>query len=203
MVHQVSDTASNRRDQIANFAELLRNAPMKQRVFEAVYRGKKRVKTVAEVAKAASIPTTKRVTEVAKGLVNEKLFEQSRERIDGRKQTVYKKIDFVATNKKKILQLARSKTKLDKYETKTNPKGGGRAGTRVVIQVPVKVKTKFITIDVVDQFSKVKKVKTVPDKMTPERLSRSSSSWGLSNSCRRPRYPRIGVARRTISSLRK
>src|SRR5580692_8873627 len=146
MVHQVSDTASNRRDQIANFAELLRNAPMKQRVFEAVYHGKKRVKTVEEVAAAASISTGKRVTEIAKSLVNEKLFEQSREHIDGRNHTVYRKIDFVATNKSKILQLARSKTKLDRYETKTNPKGGVRTGTRLVVHVPVKVKTSFITI---------------------------------------------------------
>lgn len=190
MVHQVSDTASNRRDQIANFAELLRNAPMKQQVFDAVYRGKKRVKTVEEVAHLASIPTTKRVTEIAKGLVNEKLFEQGRERIDGRNQTVYKKIDFVATNKKKILQLARNKAKLDRYETKTNPKGGGRKGTRLVIYVPLKVKTKFITVDVVDQFSKVKSVKTVPDKMTPERLSEKQFKTGLLKLMKETKVPK-------------
>lgn len=179
MVHQVSDTASNRRDQIANFSELLRNAPIKQRVFEAVYRGKKRVKTVDEVATIASIPTTKRVTEVAKGLVNEKLFDQGRERINGRSHTVYKKIDFVATNKRKILQLARNKKKLESYETKSNPKGGRRAGTRIVIQVPFKVKTRFITIDAVDQFGKAKHVRTVPDKMTPERLPEWQFKAGL------------------------
>lgn len=179
MVHQVSDTASNRRDQIANFAELLRNAPMKQRVFEAVYRGKKRVKTVEEVAAAASISTGKRVTEIAKGLVNEKLFEQGRERIDGRNHTVYRKIDFVATNKSKILQLARSKTKLDRYETKTNPKGGARTGTRLVVYVPVKIKTRFITIDAIDQFAAAKRVKAVPDKMTPERLSEKQFKAGI------------------------
>jgi hypothetical protein len=74
MVQQVSDTASNRRDQIANFAELLRNAPNKQKVFEAVYRGKKRVKTATELAVAACLPTTKRLTEVAKPLVHGRLM---------------------------------------------------------------------------------------------------------------------------------
>ncbi len=121
MVQQVSDTSSNRRDQIANFAELLRNAPIKQRAFEAVYRGKKRIKTAKELAAAASLPTTKRLTEVAKPLVHEKLFEQGRERIDGSSQTVYRKIDFLATNRAKILHLARDKVKLAKYNTKTNP----------------------------------------------------------------------------------
>lgn len=190
MVQHVSDTASNRRDQIANFAELLRNAPMKQRVFEAVYRGKKRVKTVEEVATAASVPTTKRVTEVAKGLANEKLFEQGRERINGRNLTVYKKIDFVATNKKKILQLARNKTKLDGYETKSNPKGGGTAGTRIVLRVPIKIKTKFITIDAVDQFSKAKQVKEVTDQMSPERLSEKQFKAGLLKLMRETKVPK-------------
>src|SRR5438128_5395131 len=109
MIHQVSDTASNRRDQIANFAELLRKASARQRVFNAVYYGKKRSKTVKEVADATDF-STKRVTEIAKPLADgEKLFDQGRERIDGKMQTVYTKIHFVERNKRKILKLANNK----------------------------------------------------------------------------------------------
>jgi hypothetical protein len=45
MTMQVSDTASHRGDQIANFADVLKNAPARQRVFSAVYYGKKRTKS--------------------------------------------------------------------------------------------------------------------------------------------------------------
>ena len=72
MVQQVSDTASNRRDQIANFAELLKKASARQRVFNAVYYGKKRFKTVEDVANATGF-NTKRVTEIAKPLAEGRL----------------------------------------------------------------------------------------------------------------------------------
>ncbi len=179
MVQQVSDTASNRRDQIANFAEILRNAPIKQKVFAAVYHGKKRVKTATDLAVAASMPSTKRLTEVAKGLVDEKLFEQGRERVGVHKQTVYKKIAFVAKNKQKILQLARSKTKLDGYHTKTNPKAKASNAVRILIKVPFKIKTRFVSIEGVDQFTKVRSVKAIPDKLNPERLSEKQFKAGI------------------------
>ena len=135
MVMHVSDTASNRRDQIANFAELLRNAPSRQSVFNAVYHGKKLKKSVQEVS-AVTHFTPKRVTEVAKPLVREHLFEQSRERINGSTQTVYVKSGFVASNKAKILQLARNKKKLESFHTKTNPKHRF-ASTSVTLRVPL------------------------------------------------------------------
>lgn len=178
MIQQVSDTASNRRDQIANFAEILKNAPTRQKVFEAVYHGKKRVKTANDLAKAASLPTTKRLTEVAKPLVDEKLFQQGRERIDGRSQTIYKKIDFVARNKRKILQLARGKAKLASYHTKTNPRTI-KSRKRIVLKVPYRIKTRFISIDDVDQFSKAKKVSSIPAQLKPARLSEKQFKAGL------------------------
>jgi hypothetical protein len=183
MVQQVSDTASNRRDQIANFGELLQRAPAKQRVFKAVYFGKKRSKTVQDIADATGY-TTKRVTEIAKHLADgEKLFEQARERIDGKAHTVYRKIHFVETNKRKILRLANSKKALDSYHTKTNPKGGSKGAQKIVLRVPqqIKIKTKFITIDAIDQFSKVKTIraKSIPDKLSPERLPEQRVKRGL------------------------
>src|SRR5450759_1374139 len=102
----VSDSASHRRDQIANFAEVLRNASARQKVFEAVYRGKKREKTITEIAKTTRF-SAKRVATIARPLARgEKLFEQDRSRVDGAVQTVYRKIDFVVRNKGKILSLA-------------------------------------------------------------------------------------------------
>jgi hypothetical protein len=50
MVIRVSDTASHRRDQIANLAELLRNRPTSQSLVQAMYFGKKREKSVPSLA---------------------------------------------------------------------------------------------------------------------------------------------------------
>jgi hypothetical protein len=151
----VSDTASNRRDQIANFAELLDRAPTRRKVFQAVYRGKRQTKSVREIAAATGF-SAKRVTMIAKPLVREKVFFQGRTRIDGSMQTIYRKNDFVESNKAKILVLGARPERLKTYHTKTNPIGG--ASKAVVIRVPFKIKTEFITIDDIDQFSKVKTV---------------------------------------------
>jgi hypothetical protein len=160
----VSDTSSNRRDQIANFAEILRNAPARQSVFEAIYRGKKATKTIGEIAKATRY-SAKRVATIAGPLAyGEKLFEQDRERHNGKVTTVYKKIPFVARNKNEILAIARSREALDRYHTKTNPKIRANIriakGHKVYVNAPFQIRSKFIRVEEVKEFSKAKKVKS-------------------------------------------
>jgi hypothetical protein len=180
----VSDTSSNRRDQIANFAEILRNAPARQSVFEAIYRGKKATKTIGEVAKATGY-FTKRVATIAGPLAHgEKLFEQARERHNGKVTTVYKKIPFVARNKDKILSIARKRRALDHYYTKTNPKIRANIhiakGHKVTVKVPFQVRSKFIRIDDVKEFFKVKKIKSAAG-LLPARLSEAKTKAGILN----------------------
>jgi hypothetical protein len=178
MVLHVSDTASNRRDQIANYAEILRNAPARQRVFIAVYRGKKKFKTVNEVADLIGWKA-KRVATVAKPLAQgEKLFEQDRQRVDGKFQTIYRKIHFLERNKREILRLANNKKKLEGYHTKTNPRGSART-QRIVVHAPFKIKTRFVALDEVNQFSKVRQVKSVPNELAPVRLPEKQIKAGL------------------------
>ena len=187
MDQHVSDIASNRNDQIANRAQVLRNAPTRQRVFEEVYRGKKKTKTATELAKAAGCPTTKRLTEIAKPMVHEKLFEQGRERINGIPQTVYRKINFVATNREKILRLARNSDALSRFPTKTNPTPG-RTLERVVLRLPFKPKTRFVTIDEVEQFAKARNVQPAP--LMPEQLSEQQFKKGLLHLLQETKIPK-------------
>jgi hypothetical protein len=178
MVLSVSDTSSNRRDQISNFAEILRNSPSKQIIFNAVYHGKKHFKTVEEIAQATHF-STKRVTELAKPLARgERLFEQGREMVRGRMQTVYRKLDFVETNKRKILRLAKNSTRLNSYHTKTNP-AVHKSSQRIVIHVPFKSRFRFITVDEINQFKKVEAVRSVPTTLHPARLSEGRIKAGL------------------------
>lgn len=155
----------------------MRNSPVKQKLFNAVYWGKKKFKTVREVSALSGIDDTKRVTEIAGPLVRgAKLFEQDRMRIDGKVQTVYKKIPFVAANKRTILQLANNKRKLESYHTKSNPKTPTQ---RIVIRSPFKIKTRYVSIDQVEQFARVKKSRSVRERLFPERLPEKKIKAGL------------------------
>ncbi len=173
---QVSDSVSNRDEQIRNAGEILKNASARQMVFEAVYRGKKKDKTAGEIATATGY-SQKRVTMIAGPLAHQGLFQQSRKRVGSFKQTVYSKINFIASNRSKILQLARSKQKRDKFHTKANPRVS--VATSVTIRVPKASKPRFIKIDEVGQFSKVKKVKGLPHKLSPERLPELTVKKGI------------------------
>lgn len=184
---QVSDAPSHRADQIANFAGILKNAPARQKVFEAVYFGKQRTKSAHEIGEATDY-TQKRVTMIAKALSREGLFEQARERINGLMQTVYRKIDFVGGNKHKILSLARNKKQLANYPTKTNPRV--RVVTSVKIRLPFMLKTRFVGIDDVDQFKKVRKIRKVPNALDPERLPEQRVKRGILHLLRETKVPK-------------
>jgi hypothetical protein len=178
----VSDTSSNRRDQIANFAEILLNAAARQKVFKAIYHGKKRSKTIGEIAKATGY-TAKRVAEIAGPLAHgEKLFEQGRERHDGKVTTVYKKIPFLTRNRRQILSKAKNRRALDRFHTKTNSKikinvRVGR-GHKVTVKVPFQVRSKFIRVEDIKEFSKAQKVKSTTG-LSPARLSEANTKAGF------------------------
>jgi hypothetical protein len=178
----VSDSSSHRRDQIANFAEILRNAEAKQKVFKAVYRGKQRSKTIGEIAKATGY-TPKRVAEIAGPLARgEKLFEQDRARHDGRSTTVYRKLPFVVANRSKILSLAADRKRLERYHTKTNPKINVTVrlskGQKISVRSPFPARSKFIHVEDVKEFSKARKIKSVAGLRTA-RLSEAKTKAGI------------------------
>jgi|SRR5208337_916204 len=180
MMLNVSDNASHRRDQIANLAELLASAPSRQALVRAVNFGKKRVKSVGELAAKLSSQikgiTPKRVTEIGKPLVN-LAFTQERILENGRKTTAYAKLDR-HRDVKEALKLASNKKKRENYHTKSNPKIRV-VGHTVTIKAPFVPRVKSLTVDDVKEFQKVKSVKNVPPKMTPPRLPEAVVKKGI------------------------
>jgi hypothetical protein len=171
MVLNVSDSASHLRDQIDNLAELLEDAPVKQALAKAVNFGKKRVKSVGELAAKLSSQfkkpiTAKRVTEIGKPLVN-LAFTQERIDENGRKTTAYAKLDQHRV--REALKLANNKKKREAYHTKSRPKIKV-VGSTITIKAPFKPKLKTIYVDDVQEFQKVKSVKNPPATMEPPRL---------------------------------
>ena len=182
MVLNVSDNASHRRDQIDNLTDLLVNAPTRQALVRAVNFGKKRAKSVGELAKKLSAEigkkiTPKRVTEIGKPLVNRAFTQERILDEDGRKTTAYAKFDH-HHDVKEALKLANNKKKREAYHTKSRPKVKV-IGHTVTIKVPFKPRVKTLYVDDIKEFQKVKSVKSIPPTMSPPRLPEAVVKKGI------------------------
>lgn len=180
MVLNVSDSASHRRDQIDNLADLLENAPTRQALARAVNFGKKRFKSVGELATTLSSEfnkkiTAKRITEIGKPLVN-LAFTQERIVENGRKTTAYAKLD--PHRVREALKYANNRKKRDAFYTKSRPKIKV-IGTTITIKAPFKPKFKSVYVDDVQEFQKVKSVKNPLPTMSPPRLPEAVVKKGI------------------------
>ena len=180
MVLNVSDNASHRRDQIDNLTDLLVNAPTRQALVKAVNFGKKRAKSVGELAEKLSSQikgiTPKRVTEIGKSLVN-LAFTQERIVERGRKTTAYAKLER-HRDVKEALKLANNKKRREEYHTKSRPKIR-LVGQTITIKAPFRPKVESLSVDDVKEFQKVKSVKDVPAELSPPRLPEAAVKKGI------------------------
>lgn len=149
---RVTDPRSHSRDQIANAAEAIGKSKHKRKVFEEVYRGKQKYKTVSELIKATGLEH-KRVLDAGKKLADQGYIHQTK--VDG--ETAYEKDSFFKHHKRRILSLAGSSKKLSIFATKTNPTVAVKISRTTVPRKLAKVKQ--VTVDDLDQFANVKKVR--------------------------------------------
>ena len=173
----VSDPSSNRRDQIANFAEMLRGAPLKIKLVSLVYKGKKKIKTVAELASAMK-KTRKGILTLASPLASHGLFDKVKVLENGRNLTAYSKIAFVSANKTAILRMARNPKKLETYATKTNPRSSVK--TTITIKTMRPAQNSYCSILDLDQFKSAKKIKLTQVQQIKNRLSEERTKKGFS-----------------------
>lgn len=147
----VSDSRSSPADQIAHAVKILGRAKQRTAVFNAIYRGKRRLKTVEEIHRATRL-SRKRVLEEARKLVKNLLVSQTK--TDG--DTAYEKDPFYDAQKTKILSLARDPKKLARFPTKVTPRPVGTALS--LIRIPgQRIRVQLVTIDDIESFSKVRK----------------------------------------------
>jgi hypothetical protein len=150
----VSDSRSNKNEQVAHAAEVLHKAPNRLKVFEAIYHGKSPVKSRSDLESATGFDN-KQVLDAARALVNNQLVGQ--ERKDG--QTAYRKDPFFAQHKARILRLARDPAKLRAEPRNAHPRSVS-APVFVQVAVPRGVKPpKRLTIDDIDSFAAVRTIK--------------------------------------------
>ena len=115
-VQHVTDYRSNENDQLVYAAKKIGRSIDKSKVFEAVYFGKRKIKTVDEISIKTGMPR-KRVLEDAKKLCTAQLIHQTKHKGD----TAYEKDAAYKGIWRKILKVAGNKNKINKIATKTNP----------------------------------------------------------------------------------
>lgn len=162
MPQDVSDAASNANEQIDHAARAIGRSTLRRQVFEAIYHGKQRVKTVTGIARRTRLDR-KQVLNEARKLANVKIVKQTK--LDG--DTAYEKIDFYHHNKAKILRLAGNKEKLDVFPTKRNQVQ--RPKTVTIKLNTRRADAKQITVDDIESFSRVRKIAS--SQLLPEEVS--------------------------------
>lgn len=141
----VTDLLSNWNDQMKNAARILGRSKHRQAIFARVYRGKKQVKTIREIMNSTGLSQIHVLKEGGKmaGLLFDKVPGGYR-----------KKAEFAARYLN-ILELARNKKKLERLPTKTSPHVKGNAKFSVTFPRSGQ-NAKFISIDDIDSFSKIR-----------------------------------------------
>jgi hypothetical protein len=149
---EVTDSRSNAQDQIAHAARVIGGSKLRHSVFLEVMRGKRATKSVGEISVQTGY-SRKQILNTGKFLADQQLVTQTRKG----KDTAYQKVPFLSRNRSKIVSLATHPEKLARFPTKTNP------GVGSVLKISVRsalVKTKPITVDDIDNFRKVRRIKT-------------------------------------------
>lgn len=140
----VSDFLSNLNDQLASAARIIGRSKHRQAIFRAVYRGKKQVKTIGEIASAVKISPMHVLVEGGKmaGLLIEKV------------PGGYKKKNEFASRYKTVLAMAQNKKKLERVPTKTSPKASSNPAN-VIVSFPSSAKNAhFVTLDQIESFER-------------------------------------------------
>ena len=147
---EVHDSQSNRPELIDDAAQLIGRSVLKLRLFEAIYKHKKRARSVIELAEMTKLNET-RVLQLGGQLRADRLVDQVK--IDGR--VGYAQKPFYQHNKARILRLINKPSARGKTPTKRN------VAVTVKIRAPKTTPARsaeFLTIDDIDSFSKVKKI---------------------------------------------
>lgn len=149
---EVTDSQSHKPAHIDGAVAAIGKSKQKRQLFEAIYKHKKRIRSVIELAGMTGLSEV-RVLQLGGELRGDHIVDQLKK--DGRVAYVQK--PFFQRNKKRILGLLDKPRRMEQTAKTHN--------ISVSVRVPAarsqaKVEARFITIDDVDSFSKVKRVKS-------------------------------------------
>lgn len=146
----VSDVRSSPNEQIWHAAKVLGRSRARRGVFQEIYRGKRKIKTVSYLETRTGLSNVRVLQEAGKLADNDIV---ARRKVDH--ETGYEKIRFYEQHKNTILSLS-----LDRERLKTFPTKYGRGITiKVSATFPRGgIDTKYVTVDDIDSFRKVRRI---------------------------------------------
>ncbi|MEA3191661.1 MAG: hypothetical protein QOD77_2316 [Thermoplasmata archaeon] len=152
MSQKVADVRANPNENIVHAAKVIGRSKVRRAVFEAIYRGKKKVKTVDEVMATTGF-SRKQVLNEGKKLAGNQIVSQVK--VNG--LTGYEKDEFFVHTKSKVLGIVDNPSKGSRYPTKQEPRTQ-HAGAVIKLQVGRSLPLPtLVTIDDVGAFAAVKK----------------------------------------------
>lgn len=155
MTVQVTDTRSNSNDQLVHAAETIGASPGRRAVFDAVTKGKAKVKSVETIMSITSL-SHKMVLTHGNRLASLGLIKQ----VKVNKRVAYEKDPFYSQHRTKVLALAADPKKRAALPTKTAPRGSG-AATTVQVSMPSKAfDVEPLNVDTISALSKVRRIPT-------------------------------------------
>jgi len=149
MTINVTDARSNPNDQISHAVAVIGRSKHRAAVFRAIYFGKRKLKTVKEIARDTGLPS-KRVLEEGKRISSNGIVHQTKH--NG--ETAYSKDDFYAAQKGKILSFVKNPRKLKNFPTKTTPRPLGEKTQTFRLRTQ-SIQVTQVTVDDLDSFLKV------------------------------------------------
>jgi hypothetical protein len=156
MTQKVADVRANPNENIIHAAKVIGRSKARRAVFEEIYRGKKKIKTVDELMQATRLGHVHVLNE-GKKLAGNGIVAQVK--VDGR--TAYEKDEFFVHHKKTVLALVDDPSKRAKYPTKQEPRGQ----QKTVVQIRLarsQPLPQLITIDEVESFVAVRQTAAAP-----------------------------------------
>ncbi len=152
MAIQVADRSSNKNEQIVHAAEVIGRSKHRYVVFEAIYTGKTKTKSILVLMKVLPKMPRTRILDAGKALADNDLVVQTREG----SLTAYTKIEFYQRYRDKILTAAKNRKEREAIPTKRSV---ARGSAIVTLRIPKTTNLAIpTTIDDVESFKAVKKV---------------------------------------------
>jgi hypothetical protein len=156
MTQKVADVRANLNENIVHAAKIIGRSKARRAVFEEIYRGKKKLKTVDELMQSTGLGRVHVLNE-GKKLAGNGIVAQVK--VDGR--TAYEKDEFFVHHKKSVLALVDDPSKRAKYPTKQEPRGQ----QKTIVQIRLarsQPLPQLITIDEVESFAAVRQTRAAP-----------------------------------------
>jgi len=168
----VADIRANLNENINHAVTIIGKSRDRRKVFEAIYKGKIKVKTVDDIVKETGLSRVRVLQEGGRLSANQIVDKTSKNN-----QTAYSKVDIYSHHKGKVLSILDNPEKSKKYPTKQKPNVSSIIYT---IKVPGKnPKIKSITIDDIYSFQKVRKVITIDNSLRLDTMLESKIKAGL------------------------